>query len=134
MKSRIIALLMVIFISGASLAPSSATNFINIFPEEIVEVMTETCPVMGGKINQSVNTIVDGKLYYFCCAGCIGAFAANPEKFADKLKNATLTTLKVTNPEGKCPVTGENAELKFFTIDRVAKTITFYHNEESKNK
>lgn len=134
MKSCIFVffLLLAVFVAHPILAQDNASA-VN-FPAEIVEVLVETCPVMGGKINKSVNTIVDGKLYYFCCPGCIGSFAADPGKFADKMQAAVLTTLKVTNTDGKCPETGLAADLKFFTIDTVAKTITFYHNKESRDK
>lgn len=101
------------------------------FPTQITEVYLDTCPVMGGKINKSVNTIFENKLYYFCCAGCIKTFTGNIQKYSDKLVNAVETVLKVTNKDGKCPVTGLEAQLSFFKIDNEAKTITFYHDAES---
>ena len=39
------------------------------------------CPVMGGEgVVDSTTTfsIVDGKRYYYCCAGCAEKFQANP--------------------------------------------------------
>lgn len=102
-----------------------------VFPTEIVEVLATDCPVMGGAIDKSVNTIVDGRLYYFCCGGCISSFEADPAKFLEKLKDAATRTLKVTNVAGKCPVSGLEASLKFFTIDEEAATITFYHDQKS---
>jgi len=101
------------------------------FPTEIIEVLNTNCPVMGGEIDKTVNTIVDGHLYYFCCGGCIGTFEADPAKFLEKLKDAPTKTLKVTNVDGKCPVSGLEASLKFFKIDEEASTITFYSNQES---
>jgi YHS domain-containing protein len=101
------------------------------FPQQIIEVQAETCPVMGGKVNKSVNTIIDGKLYYFCCPGCIGSFRKNQQKYSGKLENAETKTLEVTNKDGKCPISGKKAKLKFFKIDQENKTITFYHDKSS---
>jgi YHS domain-containing protein len=43
------------------------------------------CPVAGGKINKDIFTAYQGKKVYFCCAGCMGTFKANPQKYLDKL-------------------------------------------------
>jgi len=132
-RITLLAILIVLF-AGVLFADETQPVAEKSFPTEIIEVSSENCPVMGGKINKAVNTVIDSKLYYFCCPGCIGMFSADPAKYAEKLANAVMTTLKVTNADGKCPVTGLAADLKFFKVDEVAKTITFYHNEDSKNK
>ena len=43
------------------------------------------CPVMGGAINKKVFTEYEGKKVYFCCAGCIAKFKAEPEKYIAEL-------------------------------------------------
>ena len=43
------------------------------------------CPVMGGKIDQSIYTDYKRRRIYFCCQGCVDAFKNNPEKYLDKL-------------------------------------------------
>lgn len=101
------------------------------FATEIIEVLNTTCPVMGGDVDKATNTIVDGHLYYFCCGGCIGSFEDDPAKFQEKLADAPTRTLKVTNVDGKCPVSGLDANLKFFKIDEEALSITFYHDQAS---
>lgn len=101
------------------------------FPTEIVEVLAKTCPVMGGGTSKAVFTINNGHIYYFCCPGCIGAFNSAPEKYLEKIKDAPTKTLKVTNVEGKCPVSGLEANLNFFKIDEEASTITFFHDQEN---
>jgi len=40
---------------------------------------------MGGAINKELHTEYKGKKVYFCCAGCVKKFKANPEKYLDKL-------------------------------------------------
>ncbi len=38
------------------------------------------CPIMTGmEINRDLYVDHDGERVYFCCAGCIGAFQADPE-------------------------------------------------------
>ncbi len=99
------------------------------FPETIVLVQTDVCPVMGGKVNESVGVITDGKLYYFCCPGCIQMFLNDFDKYSPKLKDAKEVVLTVTNKNGLCPVTGKKASLEFFKVK--GKNITFYHDKES---
>jgi YHS domain-containing protein len=44
------------------------------------------CPVMKSKFDVKEFTEVveyKGKSYYFCCAGCIGSFNENPEKYIE---------------------------------------------------
>lgn len=47
-----------------------------------------TCPVMGGKISKTVYADYNGKRVYFCCAGCVATFNADPEKYVKKLTAA----------------------------------------------
>ena len=49
------------------------------------EIEQTICPVMGGAINKKVFTEYEGKKVYFCCAGCIAKFKAEPEKYIAKL-------------------------------------------------
>jgi len=44
-----------------------------------------TCPVMGGPIDKNVFTEYQGKKVYFCCAGCVDKFKADPGKYISKL-------------------------------------------------
>jgi hypothetical protein len=47
-----------------------------------------TCPVMTGNAVDSNSAYVDVEGYriYVCCAGCIDAIKANPEKYIEKMK------------------------------------------------
>ncbi len=56
---------------------------------------TATCPVSGEAVHPTAKTdwtVYDGKVYYFCCAGCKPKFVANAEGYlsgtAPKPKNA----------------------------------------------
>jgi YHS domain-containing protein len=50
-----------------------------------------TCPVMGGAINKKIYRDYQGKRVYFCCGGCVAAFAKDPEKYMKKLQEAGVT-------------------------------------------
>lgn len=42
------------------------------------------CPVMGTVFKADKKTTFhkyDGKIYYFCCPGCVDKFKANPKKY-----------------------------------------------------
>lgn len=50
---------------------------------EAVNVGNKICPVSGEKINEKFKAVYEyqGKVYNFCCAGCIGKFKEDPEKY-----------------------------------------------------
>lgn len=50
---------------------------------EAVNVGNKICPVSGEKINEQFKAVYEyqGKVYNFCCAGCIGKFKEDPEKY-----------------------------------------------------
>lgn len=104
------------------------------FPAEVVEVVADKCPIMGGEINKAVFSVYQGHIYYFCCQGCVSAFNADPEKYLEKFKDASTRTLKVTNTDGKSPDSELKANLEFFKIDEKALTITFYHDQKTLEK
>ncbi len=131
-KINLIVLILLVVLSGNFSV--MAEEMESAFSEEIIEIQAETCPVMGGKVNKSVFTIFEGKLYYFCCPGCINALKNEPEKYEEKLKDAPTRTLKVTNKDGKCPVSGLPASEEYFIIEDEAGTITFFHDAKSMKK
>jgi len=51
----------------------------------VAATVQTTCPVMAGAINKDLFIEYKGKKVYFCCAGCVDTFKANPEKYLDKL-------------------------------------------------
>jgi YHS domain-containing protein len=48
-----------------------------------VNVGNKICPVMGEKIDEKfkVTYEYEGKIYNFCCPGCIGEFKKDPQKY-----------------------------------------------------
>ena len=56
---------------------------------QLIKVGNELCPVSGEKVGgmgQAVEYEYNGKIYTFCCAGCIDTFKADPEKYAKLVK------------------------------------------------
>lgn len=52
-----------------------------------VNVGNTICPVMGQKIvsGHAVAIEYNGKIYNLCCAGCIGPFQKNPQKYIEQI-------------------------------------------------
>jgi len=50
---------------------------------QVQDAGNKVCPVMGNPINEDEKATYEyeGKIYNFCCAGCIEEFKANPEKY-----------------------------------------------------
>ena len=67
----------------AQTTPAEAVQAIKAAVAEAIE--QKTCPIMGGPINKDVFTEYKGKKVYFCCPGCEGKFAKNPEEYIAKL-------------------------------------------------
>lgn len=52
-----------------------------------VDAGNKICPVMGGPIDEASKATYayEGRIYNFCCAGCIEAFKKEPQKYIDKV-------------------------------------------------
>ena len=54
--------------------------------ETTLKVVNTKCPVMGEEVTSKGGTYeYKGKLYGFCCPGCKGKFAKDPEKYLKNL-------------------------------------------------
>jgi len=68
--------------------------------EEAVNVGNKICPVSGEKVGQGgmepATYEYKGKIYNFCCAGCINNFKKDPGKYIKKIEEEKLagTTIK----------------------------------------
>ena len=64
----------------------------------------ETCPIMGGKIDQKVFVDAAGYRFYACCPSCLGKIKADPKKALSQLR------VKGERPEVRlavCPMCGQ---------------------------
>jgi P-type Cu+ transporter len=74
-------------VPGSASAGSSSTD---------ASVQPERDPVCGMKVNPATAKHVHehaGKKYYFCCAGCLAKFTANPAQYLNKPAASGLVTL-----------------------------------------
>jgi YHS domain-containing protein/copper chaperone CopZ len=56
---------------------------------QLIKVGNKLCPVSGMKIGDmgpAVEFEYNGKIYNFCCAGCIDTFKSDPEKYENLVK------------------------------------------------
>ncbi len=78
-------------VSGVSLAGAREAG---VATAEPVNVGNKTCPVSGRVIGSSgmapATLVYKGKVYNFCCGGCLSTFSEDPEKYVkiveDQLK------------------------------------------------
>lgn len=72
------------------------------------------CPVMGGKIDSSSYTDIQGQRVYHCCVMCTKKLQADPDKY---FKDSFDAGILFENIQIRCPVTGNKLENKnSFTI------------------
>lgn len=89
-----IALILAVFIFGADVLSFAQhehsediqvteASAVNTVSQEAVNVGNKICPVSGEKIDEKLKATYEyqGKIYNFCCAGCLSAFKADPDKY-----------------------------------------------------
>ena len=88
-----------------------------------VELKNQThCPVMGGKIDSSAYTDIQGQRVYHCCPGCTDALKKDPDKF---FKKAAADGVLFENIQTTCPVSGEVLEDKSVYADFEGRRVVF---------
>lgn len=83
MYLRIIMLLLLILsIPGYIFAVDSETQ------KETIFVGNKFCPVSGEKIDEASHVTYEykGKIYRFCCLGCVEEFKKDPERYIEKME------------------------------------------------
>lgn len=70
--------------AAANQAPESAKPADS---PKAVDAGNKTCPVLGEPIDEATKATYEyeGKIYNFCCAGCIEEFKKEPQKYIDKV-------------------------------------------------
>src|SRR3989338_6890644 len=110
MKSKLIALSMIIFMSGTHYVFADADegmmgHKMGETAAKAVEVGNKICPVSGnpaddGTMGETVKYEYNGKIYNLCCKMCVKDFKRDPEKYS-----------KIAEEEVKKPSEqGENEE------------------------
>jgi len=80
------------------------------------------CPVMGGKIDSSVYTDIQGQRVYHCCPACSKPLVKDPDKYFQK---AAAEGVLFENIQTHCPVSGEALKKKEAYVDYEGRRIYF---------
>ncbi|MCK4462020.1 MAG: YHS domain-containing protein [candidate division Zixibacteria bacterium] len=80
------------------------------------------CPVMGGKIDSTIYTDIQGQRVYLCCAGCIKPLKKDPDKY---FKKAAADSVLFENVQTSCPVSGEELKEKKVYADHGGRRVYF---------
>ncbi|NOY88412.1 MAG: YHS domain-containing protein [FCB group bacterium] len=92
-------------------------------PKSKKELKNQTnCPVMGGKIDSTYYTDIQGQRVYFCCPMCPKKFKADPDKYFQK---AAKEGILFENIQKNCPVSGKELTEKTVYIDYEGRRIYF---------
>jgi YHS domain-containing protein len=88
-----------------------------------VELKNQThCPVMGGKIDSTAYTDIQGQRVYHCCPMCSAKLKKDPDKY---FKKAAAKGVLFENIQTFCPVSGEKLEKKEVYTDFEGRRIYF---------
>jgi YHS domain-containing protein len=80
------------------------------------------CPVMGGKIDSTIYTDIQGQRVYHCCPMCSAKLKADPDKYFQK---AAQQGIVFENIQTKCPVSGKMLESKSVYTDYEGRRVYF---------
>lgn len=87
-KKLLLILAGIMFIFGLTVVTFAQEAPPDLRIEESQNIGNKICPVSGEKIDASTNATYEyqGKIYNFCCPGCIDEFKKDPEKFIKKIE------------------------------------------------
>lgn len=119
-KTLILALVAVFALSALALAGDDK-------PAEKKEAVKEWknqthCPVMGGKIDSTVYTDIQGHRIYHCCGMCSPTVKEDPDAI---FKKAAAEGIRFENIQTTCPVSGEELKNKETFTDYEGRRIYF---------
>ena len=107
----------------ATIAMAAETEAPKQEPTVPVEMKMQTlCPVMGGKIDSTVYTDIQGQRVYHCCPMCSSTLVEDPDTF---FKKAAADGVMFENIQTTCPISGEALEDKSVYVDYEGRRIAF---------
>ena len=80
------------------------------------------CPVMGGAIDSTIFTDIQGQRVYHCCPMCSTKMKADPDKYFNK---AAEEGILFENIQTTCPVSGQKLQDKAVFADFEGRRIYF---------
>ena len=97
--------------AGAAMAGEDAKKA-SAPPTKPSEFKNQThCPVMGGKIDSTVFTDIQGQRVYHCCPGCSDPLKKDPDKY---FKKAAAEGILFENIQTADPICGMKPAKEFF--------------------
>lgn len=84
------------------------------------------CPVMGGKIDSTVYTDIQGQRVYHCCPMCSGKLKADPDKYFEE---AAAKGVVFENTQFACPVSYEPLKNKEKQVNYKGRQVFFCCND-----
>jgi YHS domain-containing protein len=96
------------------------------------------CPIMGGAIDSTAYTDIQGQRVYHCCPMCSKPLKADPDKY---FKKAAEEGILFENIQATCPVSGMELEEKAVFTDFEGRRVYFccekciglFNNDPQKN-
>jgi len=88
MKRLVVFTLFLLLVAGVTYAAEQAHTTEQVKKAEVIG--NEICPVSGEKIDEKMKQTYEykGKIYSFCCPGCVEEFKKNPEKYLEKIEKS----------------------------------------------
>lgn len=87
------------------------------------ELQNQTlCPVMGGEIDSTIYTDIQGQRVYHCCPMCSDKLVKDPDTF---FKKAAEDGVLFENIQTTCPISGEELEDKSVYTDFEGRRVIF---------
>jgi len=83
-------------------------------PAQKNEAQQTHCPVMGGAIDSSVYTDIQGQRVYHCCPMCSDRLQADPDRYFEK---SAAEGVVFQNIQTACPICGKPLEEKRVNAD-----------------
>lgn len=80
------------------------------------------CPVMGGEIDSTAYTDIQGQRVYHCCPMCSEKLKADPDKY---FKEAAAQGILFENIQTACPVSGKELQNKDTYVDYEGRRVVF---------
>lgn len=90
-------------IAAAAIAGETDKNKVSAAPAPVEWKHQTVCPVMGGTIDSSAYTDIQGQRVYHCCPMCTEKLTADPDTY---FKKAAADSIEFENVQTTCPVCG----------------------------
>lgn len=123
MRSLTHSLLGLVFVLGLTTAAMAGETKEAAKSETPAELTNQThCPVMGGKIDSTIYTDIQGQRVYHCCPMCSAKLKADPDKYFEE---SAAKGVLFENIQTTCPVSGEKLEDKSVYTDYNGRRVVF---------